>query len=787
MSSTLEMPRGRNDGNAGEAAILEDPPPPVVDSFPLVAIRWIIKYNTISNVELATLSNVCRQWRRMVARCILEEYEEKEEDNNDTDMNTAEPHVDRPLPFQSLLLPSMIRELRSRRTSHINLSAMNVSQTLPCIDDTYCVAWFHPEGIEFMQLPFEGDSNSDAERSFSTGCYASMQVGDHQMEEDESYFPMSCEDNGKIGTPWSRSGSGRRSRSPPPIRGFQNRNAGSGKQSRNQPSHEKQLVSCVYQWNGYGQAVDILRPFGYSSLFIRRLLDAAIQLETKAKVEKTGDIIINPKNSLGTFSTSSSFSAMDRSGTLTFPPLRTFAVRGATYARPEGYCLCWDHDVIPNSVHLSQRNDDSKELVKQQEWDAIRRRRARRRRELQREVLPVVLWSRINRDSPGRGSNHHTSTGQHAFPTIGNLQPCVQFLNIDSSHAVRLFTPPFRKPISTPITVFCVAIATEDGCFFSGHHNNFEIGHMYPNNAKTSVTERSPIIICANYKGPFTNLFESVSESGTWTGQRQGNKDSREGENSFSSLPGHRTSGNGFFNSDDSSCDMSGLDVAGGNPGWKCHCPLTGLGDLGNDDQHGSSEDSDCDDGDGKGHVCRGRLGPGIWHCYTAIFDGENSRIRIDGLEEQLECGAPIPPTFRAYLDGLTIGSDSTFDMSLCFGQGSDGEGEGSMSELAVFKGTLDQADIETLETHLMQKHGIPVPPTQVHVEDEMVRLSHFYIAQATATDIPEKLEEVQRIPLRYLTRLRQVSWNPINPVTGEPMKVQRIGSSRAGAESSDW
>jgi hypothetical protein len=78
-----------------------------------------------------------------------------------------------------------------------------------------------------------------------------------------------------------------------------------------------------------------------------------------------------------------------------------------------------------------------------------------------------------------------------------------------------------------------------------------------------------------------------------------------------------------------------------------------------------------------------------VWNCYTVVFDRQNSRIRIAGLEEPLHCESLFPPTFHPFLDGLTIGSDHTFDMSLCFGHGSggggEGEGEGGWSWLKEF------------------------------------------------------------------------------------------------------
>ena len=49
----------------------------------------------------------------------------------------------------------------------------------------------------------------------------------------------------------------------------------------------------------------------------------------------------------------------------------------------------------------------------------------------------------------------------------------------------------------------------------------------------------------------------------------------------------------------------------------------------------------------------------------------------IEPLQNQLKHAHDDP-----VLDGLTIGSDHVFDMSLCFGEGSDGEGVGSIAEI---------------------------------------------------------------------------------------------------------
>lgn len=427
-----------------------------------------------------------------------------------------------------------------------------------------------------------------------------------------------------------------------------------------------------------------------------------------------------------------------------FAKSSTYAVRGATLARPEGYCLCWEQDDLPVPARKgAPKESSSPDVWQQKERDELARRRRRRRRELQREVLPKILNS-APRSLVGR-------------PQLGIDQPCVQFLNLDNSHAVRLFTPPFKPgPVPTPITVLCVGIATEDGCFVSGLKQRFEMGHLYPETHGDDVIERSPICICTD-----------AGTAGSGSDKDGANKDDEDG--------GGRGDKDESFNSDDSSCDMS-MEAAGGDPGFKCACPFTGLGDMG-DHEH---------DDRPMGNLCRGNLGPGTWHCYVAVFDGVESNIRIDGEKETVRCNFPLSGQ-AALLDGLTIGADHLFDMSLCFGQGSDGDGEGAIAELAVFKGRLPEQDIEMLEGRLMAKYGIPsptLPEMERAEENRFYRIAHAMLSHAADNTMFQSMS--QRIPLRYFSKHRIVAWRQTNPVTGEPVRVQRIGT-KLGDSSSDF
>jgi len=329
------------------------------------------------------------------------------------------------------------------------------------------------------------------------------------------------------------------------------------------------------------------------------------------------------------------------------------------------------------------------------------------------------------------------------------------------------------------LTVFCVAIATEDGCFFSGLRRTFEMGHMYP--ATTNINEeRSPICLNAVYTDEINNLSkeefrQKVTASFVYQSQNdQGKNNQRKEGNEEGHDDCHQR------NSD------STADIYSG-PDYRCFCPLNDVGEDGSFQDVDDTEE-DCN------NIVRGQLGPGMWHCYVAVFDGEKSVIRIDGVEELLSRDSMISPSTQACLDGITIGSDHNFDMSLCFGQGSDGEGEGAMAELAIFKGHLESIDILALEMDLMTKHGIPFPvkPKSERTTDDFYsRLAHTLMDQTPScvsrSDTNDNNIINRGVPLRYMTLLREVAWKQTNQVTGEPISVQRIGNKFRNGSSSEW
>ena len=197
------------------------------------------------------------------------------------------------------------------------------------------------------------------------------------------------------------------------------------------------------------------------------------------------------------------------------------------------------------------------------------------------------------------------------------------------------------------------------------------------------------------------------------------------------------------------------------------------------------------------------------------MFDGKSSIIRVDGEQEPQQisqhqhekgCNDSDDPSDAGklvgsgVLDGLTIGSDHHFDMSLCYGE-MDGEcGQGAISELAVFKGRMDTTDIIKLEGYLMKKHGIcsakkqrefiseknearmqPIKIGNQREEDEWRRQAHALITQRPPWDLVG-----DPVPLRVAANHTSVAWQRVDEITGMPLRVSRIGH-KTGNGSSDW
>mmetsp|Transcript_13716 Transcript_13716/g.19607 ORF Transcript_13716/g.19607 Transcript_13716/m.19607 type:complete len:768 (+) Transcript_13716:189-2492(+) len=750
-----------------EVISLQDPNITIPDA----VIDWIIHSSCDSSVELATLSNINRKWRARLCECIknlLINFDIWIRDEVDYSAGPQIKAMQKYHDLSGLLLPDMAFEIIRRGKRICNKEKYDDDRHLREKGDeyasrNYCLAWFAPKGIQIQAVKINekidheitsrseiGSANErNSFKKFTPSGAASDGISDQETDHRK--------DNG-IGEGYSR------------ISTFEK----DDKYCEEIADARKELIiqTCCKEWKGYTNALDILIPFGYSTAFVKTILTYAYRISSKNY--RSSGININHHFSMS-----------------------SFAVRGATLARPDGFCLCWDDDwqfsnaiemkkskILPENSTLQQRHQyQIQSLIQQNNLRNVRRK------EKMREYLPrMVMSTKIKNLDQKQDVSLHEG---------GRRQRCVQFLNADGSRAVCLRTPPFQcGPVRSPITIFCVGIATEDGCFLSGLKNRFELLHGHPTNKRDMYNDLSPVCLGLGHVND-TKIQPMVSSSVSNT------------KNDLFSIISKESYDN------ESSDDEDKVEIQGG---ISCSCQFQRIGS--------SQSEFECDDDNNEAihSIVRGKLGPGLWHCYTAIFDGSTSSIRIDGVDEPCarclyekdSSGDSDGIDNTPILDGLTIGADHRFDIPLCCGELSDGEGEGSIAELIVFKGRLQHSDVVCLESYLMKKHGIldvsairnsknmhnypsendePKHGEKCNCknirsdefeeqnqweEDEWRRQAHALLTQ------PPLVVSGERVPLRVLAQHRSMAWARVNDVTGKYIRVSRIGS-KLSTGSSDW
>jgi hypothetical protein len=306
------------------------------------------------------------------------------------------------------------------------------------------------------------------------------------------------------------------------------------KKAKDGKKHQYGYAACSYEWRGYQTPMAVLGHFGYAQAFVEDMIQTC--------------------------------SDNNESINQTDPYQPTFAVRGATVGRPESYCLCYDAE--PDEEKLKDDDDYDEEEEEGETTAAIRihqeaqlRRKNKLKRETQRMVLPRVL-----QDSKGRFSQ----------PRRRGLQ----FLNANGSHAVFMTTPRFDcGPLTEPVTIFCVGVATEDGCFLSGLSHRFEFGHLYPKTPRDEAIQFSPVTIALHPQSQQQQLEEESAAAAA--AQRQGSVTANTGSTSV-------------YNSSD---DDSSHDCSNSNPAddIKCECVFHGISDKlsqwNEDEEEEDSED----------------------------------------------------------------------------------------------------------------------------------------------------------------------------------------------------
>ena len=452
--------------------------------------------------------------------------------------------------------------------------------------------------------------------------------------------------------------------------------------------------------------------------------------------------------------------------------------------------------IINSHMSESENDDDDEETteIRLQELQDYLIRKELHRRALQREVLPRVITSA----STIQNTPAQDESVEDVIRTSGKR--CVQFLNAPKYHAVCMITPLFAcGPIAEPVTIICVAIATEDGCFLSGLRHRFELGHMYPEDELTEMIERSALCIgtedwvldedsapiVAKELYDHNEIYDNSQPEDEPSARLSASRDHASDDASGAIEDSGRSYGDGS-SEDDEGCDTDN-DKKGPKRMNRCRCVYRNVG----------SKLDDYDDDDqnfARRRLHRGRFSPGSWHCYTAIVDDNNTELRVDGMKEDVEHHHfSEHRNGRPMLDGLTLGSDHCFGISLCCGQHMERGGDGAIAEVAVFKGRLPTGDLERLEAQMMREHkiGSPISAESALMENDCVKKAEILYLwppppENVPSSSPENVAAQVPLPLHYMTRHRMVSWKQYDPVSGDEVRLSRIGA-RNGGSSSDW
>ena len=415
---------------------------PMDNSVQDVVVHFWLQNSMISNAELAHISNVSRIWREAAKKSVLRQGMKT---NNENVNGKSEK-------LRLLLLPSMVRcMVRSESNSSSEPSSCCINETIS--GETFCATWLHPKGIQERQISLNADDDDDDDMEFSH--HSAFAYEEESADEDRSRCSRKQQQRRK-----------QRSKSPSAL-------------MRQAPTQLlEDVVSTCDEWRGYRTAMDVLQHFGYTAHFVEDVLNSAAR-----------DFLLLQK-------CKTNGETQRSSTTRKSPTTATFAVRGAAIARPESYCFCVDREIDELKVFRERVEDGDDEYVdiRTQERKHKLIRRERRRRELQRDVLPRVITR-----TPLLQSGEQYD------------RRCVQFLNASGSHAVCMTTPRFAcGPVPEPVTILCVGIATEDGCFLSGLHHRFELGHLYPHDKVAEVTELSQVCIATEAWGIEAGILQQI-------------------------------------------------------------------------------------------------------------------------------------------------------------------------------------------------------------------------------------------------------------------------------------
>lgn len=393
-----------------------------------VALSWFLHNNCTSNVQLGAISNVCRDWRKIVTDAVATEALELA--NNNDDLSSEQSST-----LQTLLVTDMARGLVIRQKG-----SKEDSNT----DGSFCLAWFAPSGIQLTSVSLEDD--------------------DDNGNDDDGHNVVS------ITKATKSNGSGKRVTCCNEWRGY---------------THASDvLIPMGYATSFIHGVFDATSKLAYGEETAPNATTSSQPSpshEYNTTFSVRGAALARPEGFC--LCLDGDYIEHTHSSNFQKPP---HASTEMTPSNVDDWMMEYldDPSLVDTGLSPTQRAKKQSDLGRVLLPRVVMS--TRRKYPLLHRFADTDDDRKLTQPSNGNNGNKLPRLDQinargspHKHLPFEKRQRSVQFLNPDRSQAVRMITPNFDcGPIHGPITAFIVAVSTEDGCFFSGRSCRYEFGHM---------------------------------------------------------------------------------------------------------------------------------------------------------------------------------------------------------------------------------------------------------------------------------------------------------------------
>ena len=158
--------------------------------------------------------------------------------------------------LSSLLLPDMAFEIVRKTLQRYTGNSENYTKILG-MSTSFCLAWFHPKGIKMQTVNLAEEEEEISSTSSSDDSSSDEDEWIYEEKEIRHFSGRNKKNGQYYNHRLSLNTKGPRSMNLPV------------EENKQQPEQNALLKTCSYEWQGYRHATEVLKPFTYSTAFIR--------------------------------------------------------------------------------------------------------------------------------------------------------------------------------------------------------------------------------------------------------------------------------------------------------------------------------------------------------------------------------------------------------------------------------------------------------------------------------------------------------------------------------------